>query len=147
MGRTCLGVSVLASSHFQDQHLRFLLCLRKNHPGQNKWSLPGGSLFWNEPLQDGALRELREETGLSTIDIESIWPIAFASQVISPQFHCLIATIPLKIKFSSTNLVRARDDVKDVKWYTKDEIALLQKAEKIQGDLTELIEYAIEKLF
>ncbi|HJQ08244.1 MAG TPA: NUDIX hydrolase [Candidatus Saccharimonadales bacterium] len=36
----------------------------KNWVSDGKWSLPGGGLHKNEPPAQGALRELREETGL-----------------------------------------------------------------------------------
>jgi uncharacterized membrane protein YecN with MAPEG domain len=55
--------------------------------------------------------------------------------------------VPIKIKYSSTNIIRAADDMNDTKWYTKNEIELLQRAEKIQGNLTQLIDYTLEKLF
>ena len=40
------------------------LLVVKNWIGNGKWSLPGGGLHKNEPAVDGALRELREETGI-----------------------------------------------------------------------------------
>ena len=42
-----------------------LLIKRGNPPRQGQWSLPGGRLDWGETLQDGALRELTEETGVT----------------------------------------------------------------------------------
>lgn len=39
-----------------------LLVKRKSSPGMGQWALPGGFLNVNERLEDGMLRELREET-------------------------------------------------------------------------------------
>lgn len=41
-----------------------LLIKRGNPPRQGQWSLPGGRQEWGETAPSGALRELREETGV-----------------------------------------------------------------------------------
>ncbi|WP_255988187.1 bifunctional nicotinamide-nucleotide adenylyltransferase/Nudix hydroxylase [Chitinolyticbacter albus] len=45
-----------------------LLIERKHAPGQGLWALPGGFLDGRERLLQGAIRELREETGLALLD-------------------------------------------------------------------------------
>ena len=41
-----------------------LLVKRKFNPNQGLWAIPGGHLKLGEPVEEGALRECREETGL-----------------------------------------------------------------------------------
>src|SRR5579885_505933 len=41
-----------------------LVVRRKGNPGKGQIALPGGFLNQNEHIQDGALRELKEETGI-----------------------------------------------------------------------------------
>jgi 8-oxo-dGTP diphosphatase len=52
--------------------LRVLLIRRKHDPFAGRWGLPGGFLEIDEPIEAGARRELREETGLDVAG-----PIAF----------------------------------------------------------------------
>ncbi|MHC5541577.1 NUDIX domain-containing protein [Singulisphaera rosea] len=46
-----------------DDQLRVLLIQRKHDPFAGLWAFPGGFLEIDEPIEDGARRELREETG------------------------------------------------------------------------------------
>ncbi len=54
-----IGVNV-----FVVKNGKILLGKRKNVAGHGDWGLPGGHLEKNEKMEDGALRELEEETGL-----------------------------------------------------------------------------------
>lgn len=42
-----------------------LLVKRGREPLKGKWSIPGGKLEYGETVADGALRELKEETGVT----------------------------------------------------------------------------------
>jgi len=48
-----------------DPEERILLVLRNEEPKKGWWCLPGGFLELGEGPEEGALRELKEETGLS----------------------------------------------------------------------------------
>lgn len=43
---------------------KLLLIRRGAEPNKDKWSIPGGSVQWGEPLKEAIKREVREETGL-----------------------------------------------------------------------------------
>lgn len=47
-----------------------LMCLRTTQPYQNKYNLIGGKHEKNESAIEAAYRELKEETGISTNDIQ-----------------------------------------------------------------------------
>ncbi|WP_221405360.1 NUDIX domain-containing protein [Flexibacter flexilis] len=46
-----------------------LLIQRKKEPYKGTWACPGGFLEMEETLEEGAVRELREETGLEGIEL------------------------------------------------------------------------------
>ena len=58
-------IDVVAGVIFDDSGRQVLLALRKpeQHQG-NRWEFPGGKLEEGEALQDGLVRELREEIGI-----------------------------------------------------------------------------------
>ena len=43
---------------------KVLLVKRANHPGQGLWAIPGGRVKLGETLQEAAMREVKEETGV-----------------------------------------------------------------------------------
>jgi 8-oxo-dGTP diphosphatase len=51
---------------------RVLLVRRGGEPLKGHWSLPGGLIELGEPLLDGVVREVREETGLTVEPLELI---------------------------------------------------------------------------
>ena len=50
---------------YDDMKLKVLLIERGREPYIGKWAFPGGFIQMEETVEQGALRELKEETGLS----------------------------------------------------------------------------------
>jgi ADP-ribose pyrophosphatase YjhB (NUDIX family) len=77
---------------------RALLIRRGTEPLLGQWSIPGGTLELGESLQEGVVRELREETGLHVRAIEMIEafdrifrdPPGTAGDALRPKFHYVI---------------------------------------------------------
>ena len=57
---------------FDGSSLNLLLIKRGLDPFKDKWALPGGFLKMDETADQGALRELQEETGVKDIYIEQL---------------------------------------------------------------------------
>ncbi len=62
----------LAVFAISSAELRVLLIRRRDDPFAGSWALPGGFLEIDEPIEDGARRELKEETGY-----EASGPVTF----------------------------------------------------------------------
>ena len=52
--------------------IKVLLIERGNEPFKGCWAFPGGFLNMDENAEQGAIRELKEETGLDLKDIKQI---------------------------------------------------------------------------
>src|SRR6266487_5515106 len=58
---------------FDEGELKILLIERGLEPLKGRWALPGGFVRVNETLDEAALRELKEETGVSNVYLEQLY--------------------------------------------------------------------------
>jgi len=76
----------------------FLVCLKEG-PLRGKWAFPGGRVRLDEPLEDAARRELREQTGLADVYLEQLYTFGDpdrdpTSRVVSVAYFALVPTAP-----------------------------------------------------
>jgi len=57
----------------RDEDLQVLLVKRRNPPFEHMWAIPGGFIGIEEPLEEAALRELEEETGVREVYLEQLY--------------------------------------------------------------------------
>ena len=99
--------------------LKVLLIQRGREPFKDKWALPGGFVDMEETLEEAALRELEEETGLRNIFIEQLYTFGEPGRdprgrVISVAYFALVNLIEHDVKASS--------DAKNAQWFELDKI-------------------------
>lgn len=97
--------------------VKVLLIERGNEPYKGRWAFPGGFLNMDETAEEGALRELREETGYEAARVEQFYTFSRVGRdprgrTISVGFY---AVVPLRE-------VRGGDDAARARWFTLDEI-------------------------
>jgi 8-oxo-dGTP diphosphatase len=86
-----------------------LLILRKNPP--EGWALPGGFVEYGERAEDAAVRELREETGLTATNLKLVGVYSDPSR--DARFHTLGVAYAAEV---SGELV-AGDDAQEARWF------------------------------
>jgi 8-oxo-dGTP diphosphatase len=94
--------------------LAVLLVRRGRDPFAGAWALPGGFVDPDEALEDAALRELREETGVTGVDIEQLG--AFGQPGRDPRGHT-ISVAYLGFVVAEAHPVAAADDAADAAWH------------------------------
>ena len=90
-----------------------LLVRRKHPPFKGKWAIPGGFVEPDEDLEVAALRELREETGVTSVRIEQLR--AFGAPGRDPRGRTV--TIAYLASLASPRSARAGDDAADARWW------------------------------
>lgn len=95
--------------------LSVLLIQRKQYPHKGAWAFPGGFLEMEETVEEGALRELKEETRLENIAIEQLQVFSAVDRdprgrVITVAFYGIVNKSKLR--------VQAGDDAARAQWFS-----------------------------
>nr|NQU88903.1 NUDIX hydrolase [Bacteroidota bacterium] len=102
-----------------EQKWSILLIQRGNPPFVNCWALPGGFIEMDEKLVESALRELKEETGLTGVDLTQFRTYGDPGR--DPRGRSVSVVFFGFVNPSNTN-VKGADDAKDAGWYLLDEL-------------------------
>jgi 8-oxo-dGTP diphosphatase len=121
----------------REAHLKLLLIKRKGVPFKGSWALPGGFVSLDESVDEGAVRELEEETGVGGVYLEQLYTFGAIKRdprerVITIAYFALIPSDKIQIK--------AATDAEAVAWFAMDEIP------KLAFDHAEIISMAKERL-
>lgn len=95
---------------------RILLIKRNSASFKNTWALPGGFVEWNETVEEAALREVTEETGLKKLAIQEMIgiysvPTRDERQVITVAFW-----------MEGSGEPKGADDAKEAAWFEIDKL-------------------------
>ncbi|WP_027431726.1 NUDIX domain-containing protein [Lachnospira multipara] len=93
---------------------RLLLIKRGNHPSIGMWALPGGFVDFKEDLKAAAIRELKEETGIS--DIDAIQLKSYGKYDRDPRTR-IITTAFVTLIPEGSQKAEADDDASDAAWF------------------------------
>jgi 8-oxo-dGTP diphosphatase len=90
-----------------------LLVQRAHAPFEGAWALPGGFVDEHEPLAAAALRELREETGVTGVTVEQLG--AFGDPGRDPRGHT-VSVVYVGFVAAEAHTVTAGDDAAAARW-------------------------------
>jgi len=105
---------------YDDMKLKVLLIERGREPYIGKWAFPGGFIQMEETVEQGALRELKEETGLSADYIEQLH--CFSDPQRDPRERVISIAFLALVKISE---VKGGDDAAKAQWFDLDKIPQL----------------------
>ena len=97
--------------------INVLLIKRGNEPFKGLWALPGGFLNPDETAEEGALRELREETGLEAAEVEQLH--TFSDPKRDPRDRVISIAYMAIVKLQE---VKGGDDASDARWFPIDNL-------------------------
>lgn len=97
-----------------DADLKVLLIERDREPFAGRWALPGGFVEPDETLEQAALRELAEETGVSRVYLEQLYSFGDPGRdprdrVITVAYYALVRRLD--------HAPRAASDARAVGWF------------------------------
>ena len=105
---------------FDGTKLRVLLVERGVEPYKGKWAFPGGFLRMDESAEKGALRELKEETGLEGAYIKQFH--TFSDPKRDPRERVLTVAYYALVRMQE---VKGGDDAAKAAWFALDEVPAL----------------------
>ena len=135
--RPALTVDCVVFGLDVEHDLKIMLIQRGVKPYKGEWALPGGFVKLEESLEEAALRELKEETGVEEIFLEQLYTFGEPKRdprdrVITVAYYALINLADYPIN--------AQTDADDVAWYS------LEQLPSLAFDHDEIIAIAKQRL-
>ena len=128
---------------FDGTKLQVLLIERGIEPFKGKWAFPGGFLNMDESAEQGALRELREETGLTGAFIEQFG--CFSEPDRDPRERVITIAYYALVKIQH---VVGGDDAAKARWFALDDVPQLAfDHDRILRELQSLYEAILDIKF
>jgi ADP-ribose pyrophosphatase YjhB (NUDIX family) len=116
--------------------LKVLLVKRRIAPFIGQFAIPGGFVHEDEDLDQAAVRELKEETGVSDVYLEQLY--SFGRPDRDPRGR--VVTVAYFALISADQKLKAGSDAAEAKWYRMDDLP------KLAFDHATIVNYALERL-
>jgi len=120
-----------------EQDLKILLIQRGYEPFKGSWAIPGGFINADESLEQGALRELKEETGVSDVFLEQLY--TFGNVHRDPRRRIVTVAYYALVNLRD-HTIKAATDASNAAWFGVDDIP------KLAFDHARIVETALRRL-
>jgi len=117
--------------------LQVLLIKRKHPPFEGMWAIPGGFVDIDESLEDAALRELEEETGVRDVYLEQLY--TFGSVDRDPRGRVVTVAYFTLVPAAAIS-PRPDSDAAETRWWSVYDLPPLA------FDHADILVYALERL-
>jgi 8-oxo-dGTP diphosphatase len=136
MGALSVTVDVVIFT-VRDRILHVLLVRRGIPPFEGQYAIPGGFIHENESLEEAAVRELYEETGVRDVFLEQLYSFGDVDRdprgrVITVAYYALIA--------SGQRSLSPGTDAAEARWFSNAELP------ELAFDHRRILDYALERL-
>ena len=121
----------------QSEELKVLLVKRGIPPFKGQLALPGGFVHEDESLDEAAMRELREETGVSDVFLEQLY--SFGEPGRDPRERIITVAYYALISADRSQLA-AGTDTTEARWCP------VSKSPALAFDHRKILDYALERL-
>ena len=116
--------------------LKVLLVKRRIDPFVGQFAIPGGFVHQDEDLQQAAIRELEEETGVTDVYLEQLY--SFGDPKRDPRGR--VVTVAYFALISADRNLKAGSDAAEAAWFPVDDLPPLA------FDHATILNYALERL-
>jgi len=116
--RASVTVDIVVLCKFEGS-VKILLIQRGNEPFKNTWAFPGGFIEMEETLEESAVRELHEETGLKGVKLHQFR--TYGNPLRDPRGRT-VSVVFYGFTDIKNSIVAGADDAKNAGWFILAEI-------------------------
>jgi 8-oxo-dGTP diphosphatase len=128
---------VIFGLDFDEESFKVMLVERDLEPFAGRWAIPGGFVRGGESLEQAAMRELEEETGIRDVYLEQLYTFGAPDRdprgwIVSVAYYALVSP--------DKHIVAAATDARRAEWFP------VSKLPSLAFDHDEILRMALERV-